>query len=197
MSTENISLKSVISEIGSLAQSVGAVSQEDIETKLTKQWKRLVDKGDLGKIEDCPGEIADCLIATLWLANLQGITLRPIGDAKETQQSVSAWCDEHYPGEDLSDRTKDLIEELTELAVCSGISESSARGSLIDSFNKTNSDSTEQVYERVLSALEKHALQIGVEWDAVLDEKMAKNRQKTTDESQSRLQSKLSATNEG
>lgn len=43
--------------------------------------------------------------------------------ALETQDSVFAWCEQAYPGEDIAKKVVNLIEEATELALVLGVPE--------------------------------------------------------------------------
>jgi NTP pyrophosphatase (non-canonical NTP hydrolase) len=114
----------------------------------------------------------------------------------ETQQTVTEWCDRHYPGMDARKRLFDLFEEVSELAVAMDVA--------------TNED----ILAHVAASLKKSEkdrgnpaevpgelgdIQIATHWLAsllgynsvqVLDDKMEINYEKTEGDSQARLLAK-------
>lgn len=153
-------------------------------------WQKSVGKGDFGKMEDVPGEIADCIISLQWLASLQEIELPSVQEARETQASVSQWCDEHYPGEDLKQRTLNLIEELAELLVCQGAAHEKNRQSLQNNLCPTPTDELLTLYNQTIQAFSNYANFLGASVGNMLDQKMVINRRRTEQDSARRLRTK-------
>jgi NTP pyrophosphatase (non-canonical NTP hydrolase) len=119
----------------------------------------------------------------------------------ETQQSVAAWCEEHYPDESLVQLLLNLVEECTELGcvIPSGAVDGQPVGVPEDLMARTlsltvaKSDDTpgdpEMIRKEigdVLISILNLAERVGVDAQAALDAVMAGNRKRRTDESRAR-----------
>jgi NTP pyrophosphatase (non-canonical NTP hydrolase) len=117
--------------------------------------------------------------------------------ARETQETVSAWCDRHYPGLSAAQRLKDLVEEVTELAASLN---NVPLEEILDIVCRTWEKSAGQLGDRretpgeigdVRISVMSLATALGIDEQEALDEKMAINRAKSPEESQARFQRKV------
>ena len=116
--------------------------------------------------------------------------------ADENQKSVTDWCDEHYPGADVPDGLRHLFEEATELAA---VTDRLTLDDLLDVVRKSWEKSQKDRGDASQVAGEIGDVRISVQWLAsklgideqqALNDKMAANRRKTVEESQTRLRKK-------
>jgi hypothetical protein len=116
--------------------------------------------------------------------------------SRETQESVTAWCNEHYPGADEANGIRRLFEEATELAAA--INAIDLEG-LLDTVRKSWEKSQKDRGDRRQIPGEIADVRIAEQWlasalnvdeQAALDDKMAVNRKRTVSESQARQSKK-------
>jgi NTP pyrophosphatase (non-canonical NTP hydrolase) len=112
----------------------------------------------------------------------------------ETQASVTEWCEEHYPGQDVPTRLRDLFEEATELAASLGVVDVEE---LVDVVRKSwaksdvgNKAETPGEIADVTIATSWLASGLKLDVQEALDDKMAVNRAKTVEQSQARVEKK-------
>lgn len=114
----------------------------------------------------------------------------------ETQKSVSEWCEAHYPGESVADMLRDLIEEVIELAaVRADLTLEEIQEIVRATWEKSQKDFGDlsqvpgEIGDVQISVLNLSA-KLGFSAAVALDDKMAKNREKTVEESQARAAKK-------
>lgn len=116
--------------------------------------------------------------------------------ADENQKSITEWCEEHYAGQDKAQRLKDLFEEATELAASLNIV---GVDELVDVVKKSWEKSKNELGDASQTAGEIGDVRIATAWlasglgideQAVLNDKMTVNRKKTVDQSQARFNRK-------
>jgi nicotinate-nucleotide adenylyltransferase len=179
-----------------LVKSLASVSERKCLDHFKKSWQKSNQAGEFNNPALVEGEIADSAISILWLADLQNIDLQPFighylnaqkgGPATETQQSVSYWCDNHYPNEDIRQRTLNLIEELAELSVAQGMEEHRATALISTIFTDTHRVNTLSSYKNALAGLIDYAQAENLDYQATLDRKMRTNRTRSMAQSQQR-----------
>lgn len=184
-----LAFMTILARAGNLFKSIAAASPYDILQHFDACMAKSHGKGDFNKHEDVPGEIADCLISLQWLASAQTIQL-PYENGIETQETVSQWCDEHFPGQDLRQKVLDYVEELAELVVCQGLTAEKANIVLKAVLDDPYTEELSVSYETNLAALAAGAQQAGSPLALILDTKMAHNRQRTVADSATRLAAK-------
>ncbi len=179
----------ILVRAGNLFKSIAAASPYDVLEYFDACMKKSHDKGDFNKREDVPGEIADCLISLQWLATAQEIQL-PYNHGVETQETVSLWCDTHFPGQDLREKVLAYVEELAELLVCQGLTADKANLVLKTVLDDPFTEDLTVSYEKNLAALNAGAQKVETPLARILDEKMAHNRERTPAQSADRLHAK-------
>lgn len=164
----------------------GGAAYDDFKTHFAACWDKSNAKGDFEKLDDVPGELADCLISLSWIAGLQEQDLALRGLGEETLSSVSAWCEEHFSGRGLKARLMDYIEELAELCVCEGLEKHRAQKIMDLVFEAPDLADPVTAFRTNLERLQDYALSIGGDIGLMLDEKMTVNRKRSLTQSAER-----------
>ena len=113
----------------------------------------------------------------------------------ENQESVCRWCNEHYPDETKKTSVFNLLEEVIELAVAAGVEINDINRIASISYNKSVADLGKSAdVPKELGDVQISLYSLAGIWgyDALqcCDEKMASNRERSTDESKARLEAK-------
>ncbi len=126
--------------------------------------------GDLSFIQK---EIGDVALSLYNLAHDQDVPLPSAGP--ETPKSVFDWCALHYPGESLTKKTLNLVEEGVELALV-------VKGSMPALQQVLKNVSLLDLWHDLERIAQYHHLSVS----ACLQQVMEMNRRKTVEESQAR-----------
>jgi|GEM_PF-2390992 len=172
-------------DILSCVNAYSVLSHDQIVNYFKICWLKSVDKGDHGKLEDVPGELADCTISLFWLVQKNNITLDNLAHAEETSQSVYAWCEEHYPNKTIEEKLLATVEELAEMVVCQGCDLEEYLAIIAD-----QNDQDVPEFEAAHANVQKSLIELAASGDLalgkLLDQKMLKNRERTIEESAAR-----------
>lgn len=182
-----ITFAATINLVKSLSlHSRGVTDLQDFKDHFDVCWDKSHAKGDYKKYDDVPGEIADCLISLYWVADKIHHSLDSNDTLQETQQSVSEWCDKHYPDRDLQQRLFDYVEELAELCVCEGLEKHRALNLIQIMFDAPDLAKPDMAITNCMQKLKDYAEDVGHDLGCILDAKMQTNRQHTTQQSMMR-----------
>lgn len=113
----------------------------------------------------------------------------------ETQESIAAWCREHYPDEDLHRIVSNLVEEVAELAAAlhldtEGLAEHFRRSGARPQSETISMDEVSGEVGDVEISLSSLADFLGLQIGAATDAKMAVNRRRDPAASKARRQAK-------
>src|ERR1700722_3283139 len=110
----------------------------------------------------------------------------------ETQETVSEWCDQHYPGFDAIARLLDRVEEVMELAAAMGIEKEVLFARAAQSWQKSQKDFGDPIQipkeiGDIKIATYWLATKLKVDAQEALDRVMKDNRMRKPEEARARL----------
>jgi hypothetical protein len=158
-------------------------------------WDESEQKGDFKKNASVPGELADCLVLLYCIARRNGIPLAARHKGAEDQVSVMAWCNQRFPGQDMTALLKAQIGEFSELCVGEGLEKHRMLNLLKIVLEDPGASNPAAACARSMACLETYAAHLGTNLQTVLDDKMTINRQRSVAQSAQRRAKKCQTIN--